>query len=83
MPISRVPQQPTLPLRPQPLTPSASPMNKDLQQIREEDMSKSDHFTREELRRINGLLCNVLDEMKRLSIDSIVKGLETSLINTN
>ena len=66
VPISRVPQQPTLPLRSQPLTPSASHMNKDLQQIRE-DMRKSDHSTREELRRMNGLLCNVLDEMKRLS----------------
>ena len=41
-------------------------MNKDLQQIRE-DMRKSDHSTREELHRMNGLLCNVLDKMKRLS----------------
>ena len=60
VPISRVPQQPRS-LRSQPLTPSASPMNKDLQQIRE-DMRKSDHSTREELCRMNGLLCNVLDE---------------------
>ena len=30
-------------------------------------MRKSDHSAREELRRMNGLLCNVLDEMKRLS----------------